>query len=98
MLSGFMVLVHVLISGLMFIDEDSHYKHHDYAGFQGATIVLIRLIMLAGFVWGVRTTFRRVKQSAKPFLRTFTVAGCFYLSSFPVLFVVSYLLDPYVRA
>jgi p-aminobenzoyl-glutamate transporter AbgT len=50
----FVILIHVVIGALMFIDNEEHHKFHDYSGIQGLVLCIFRVFMFIGFIYGLR--------------------------------------------
>lgn len=50
-LAVFIVILHMLIVALTFIDDDEHHKFHDFSGIQGIVLIIIRLIIYGVFLW-----------------------------------------------
>jgi len=48
----FVLMVHMMITALTFVDDDEHHKYHDFSGVQGIIIVILRLILLSAFLYG----------------------------------------------
>lgn len=94
---GGTVLIHVLIAALTFIDNGEHHKYHDFEGFQGLLLVLLRLGMFGFFQYKVRETLKVVARKNIPFMKGFIVSSSIYMLSFPLFWLVSYLLNPHMR-
>ena len=43
------LLVHVVVVALTFIDIDASHKYHDFAGIQGWCLIVLKLIIFAYF-------------------------------------------------
>ena len=53
MIGVFCMVIHLMIAGLTFVDDGEHHKYHDYSGLQGGFLVFLRLLLLAGFYYGL---------------------------------------------
>ena len=93
----FSLVVHVMIAGLTFVDDGEHHKYHDFSGFQGAFLVFLRLLLLAGFFYGISETRKEIPRHTQGFLSALSVTGTLYMLGFPFLYAVSYVCEPYVR-
>lgn len=45
------VMVHVLVSALTFIDVDATHKYHDFSGIQGWVLLLVKVGLFAYFCY-----------------------------------------------
>ena len=61
----FIVVMHAIIGGLIFLDSEEHHKYHDYSGVQGILLCLFRVLMFAGFLFGIKTTRSDLKENKK---------------------------------
>ena len=52
----FILVIHCLIGGLIFLDSEEHHKWHDYQGVQGVLLCVFRVIMFAAFIYGLQQT------------------------------------------
>jgi hypothetical protein len=75
----FVVMIHLLIAGLTYIDDDEHHKYHDFGGVQGIILMFLRLIIFAAFVYGVRETAKKANNKQKDFLWNLTFSASFYI-------------------
>ena len=91
------VLIHATIAGLTALDKDEYHKYHDYSGVQGFMLVFIRIVVFIIFWIGIKMSSKDIKNKQMGFLRLFTVAGSFYILSFPILYIISYIWEPWVR-
>lgn len=89
--------VHLLIGLLTFIDAGEAHKYHDYEGFQGLLLVLIRIGVFAYFLIKVQETMKQVAKKNLTFMKGFIISGSIYMLSFPIFWVISYLLNPHMR-
>jgi hypothetical protein len=49
----FVLVIHTLIGGLIFLDNEEHHKWHDYQGVQGVLLCVFRIIMFGAFIYGI---------------------------------------------
>ena len=47
----FVIIMHLAIVGLSYIDNDQYHKFHDFGGIQGFILIVFRLILYAAFVY-----------------------------------------------
>lgn len=48
--------VHLVAGALVFVDDDGHHKFHDFAGYQGLALMVMKICILAYFAWTVLAT------------------------------------------
>uniref|UniRef100_A0A7S3NVD6 GPR180/TMEM145 transmembrane domain-containing protein n=1 Tax=Euplotes crassus TaxID=5936 RepID=A0A7S3NVD6_EUPCR len=92
----FIVMIHLLIGALTYIDDESHHKYHDFGGVQGVILVLLRVVIYGVFLYGIKETSNSANNKQKSFLWSLTVSATIYILSFPFLWVVSMITDRYV--
>jgi hypothetical protein len=90
-------VVHAMIAGLTYINNDAEDKFHDYQGIQGLIIILLRIGLFIYFLFGIRSTAKAARQKAKPFLRFFTITATIYMLALPIMFMIGLVLAPYLR-
>lgn len=84
-LGCFVCVFQTCMTFLTVIDDGAHHKYHDYGGFQGFSLVVMRLMLWSIFVFGVLTHIGKIKKKAKPLLKALSVAGTIYMLAFPAL-------------
>ena len=94
---GATVGVHILIGILTVIDNGEAHKYHDFAGFQGFLLILIRIGIFGYFLFKVQETMKEVPQKNLRFMKGFIVSASIYILSFPLFWFVSYMLNPHMR-
>lgn len=85
---------HLMIAVLTIIDKDEKHKYHDYGGVQGFLIVLARIGLFAGFLIGLCKTKQHLSKKQHGFLRGLGVSGTLYMMSFPLFYILSYIVEP----
>jgi len=60
-------MVHVMCGALSYIDQDAHHKYHDFHGWVGCALVLIKFIIAGIFAWFAAYNNEKIKKQAKPF-------------------------------
>ena len=91
----FVIMIHLLIGALTYIDDDEHHKYHDFGGVQGVILMFIRFIIFGVFVYGVKDTGKSANVKQKQFLWSLTVAASIYILSFPILWLFSMNMQKY---
>lgn len=91
-------VMHVLLVGFGKIKDDASYKFYENEGIVGWVLLVLRLLLLAWFIWGVKET-RKESGASKLvyFLHKFLIAGVIYFLSYPLVFVITGLFPPYMR-
>lgn len=92
----FIIMIHLLIAALTFVDDAESHKYHDFGGLQGVVLIVIRFIIYAIMVYGVKETSRTATEKQKQFLRTLLVSASIYILSFPFLWLISFIVQPYI--
>lgn len=75
----FVIMIHLLIAALTYIDDEEHHKFHDFGGVQGVILMVLRLIIFAAFVYGIKETGKKANNKQKDFLWNLTVSASFYI-------------------
>lgn len=94
---GLILGTHLVLAGLTMIDDGEAHKYHDFSGFQGLLLVLIRIGLFVFFLYKVQYTMKIVPRKNLPFMKGFIISSSIYMISFPLLWFVSYLLNPHYR-
>ena len=93
----FVCLVQSAMTFLTVIDDGAHHKYHDYGGFQGFILVLLRIFTWIIFVYGIVANIKKVKKKAKPLIKALSVAGSLYMMAFPFLWFLCYIIPAYMQ-
>lgn len=89
--------IHIVIGLLTVIDNGEAHKYHDFEGFQGLLLILMRVGIFAYFLFSVQETIKQVAKKNLTFMKGFIVSGSIYMLSFPLFWMISYLLNPHMR-
>lgn len=92
----FVVMIHLLIAALTYVDDAEHHKYHDFGGLQGIVLIVIRFITYAIFMYGISDTMTQAKEKQRQFLRSLRFSASLYFLSFPILWLLSFFVQPYV--
>jgi hypothetical protein len=80
-------VLHVLLVGFGKIKDDASFKFYENEGVIGWILLILRLMLLAWFVWAVKETSKEAPGAKLVnFLQKFLVAGVFYFISYPLVF------------
>lgn len=92
----FIGMIHLLIAALTYVDDAEHHKFHDFGGLQGIVLIVIRLVIYGVFLYGIQDTKTTADRKQKEFLNNLRLSASLYILSFPVLWIISFLVEPYV--
>ena len=93
------LLAHIIIVALTFVDVDASHKYHDFAGLQGWCLVGVKTILFLYFLWcnceSKNTAKKRKDQLA--YLESLLIIGAAYLLAVPATILTTFLFEPYER-
>ena len=55
------IMVHVMVSALTFIDVDATHKYHDFSGVQGWVLFLTKVLLWAYFAYQHKETSKKIE-------------------------------------
>ena len=55
-IGALIIMVHIVITALTFVDVDASHKYHDFAGIQGWILFTIKMAIWAFFIYRHRQT------------------------------------------
>lgn len=90
-------IIHMMIIGLSKLTDDESHKFHQYGGFVGWIIVVLRLGMFIYFLFGIRDTLNAAREKVKIFIYKFTVFGSVYFLAFPIILFITAFIADYVQ-
>lgn len=90
-------LVQSCATFLTVIDDGAHHKYHDYGGWQGMILVVMRIILYVIFMVGVCRHLGKLKKKPNDFLKAMSVAGTLYMITFPILWFLSFVVAAQYR-
>lgn len=91
------VMVHVMVSALTFVDIDATHKYHDYAGIQGFVLFACKLILFAAFTWQFLTHKDTVQKKQRSYYNKLYFVGSGFMLAIPMSIITSYMFAPYER-
>lgn len=47
------VAIHLVLAAMTYIDFDASHKYHDFAGVQGWVLILLKIILLALYLYSI---------------------------------------------
>eukprot|EP00357_Protocruzia_adherens_P012514 CAMPEP_0115009516 /NCGR_PEP_ID=MMETSP0216-20121206/22674_1 /TAXON_ID=223996 /ORGANISM="Protocruzia adherens, Strain Boccale" /LENGTH=443 /DNA_ID=CAMNT_0002377369 /DNA_START=301 /DNA_END=1632 /DNA_ORIENTATION=+ len=94
MLVAFSQIVFYVIGSV----HQREYRYHDFEGWHGVVIAIIKIAIFAYFVYCVVETLQQNASQAKTvFLRKFSGVCTLYLLSFPLMLMMAPVWAPYLR-
>ncbi|KAF4682363.1 hypothetical protein FOZ60_010665 [Perkinsus olseni] len=94
----FMVaIIHILIVGFGKVKDDASYKFYENEGVAGYLLSVMRLCLLAWFLWAINRTGKQASPKLKYFLNKFSAVGILYFLSYPMLIISTDLWPPHYR-
>lgn len=85
------------VAFLGYLDHGEHHKFHDYSGWPGVFLILIRFAIYTLFILRANDTERLMPKRHTQFFRRLKFAGSVYILSFPFFYFVSWMVQPYLR-
>lgn len=105
----FVLMIHLMITALTFVDDDEYHKYHDFSGIQGIIIVILRLLLFTAYSYGFYSTLNESTKKKhmieaksgfsmwnSPFIKGRVIEGI-YILAYPLLWVLSVFVTPYAR-
>ena len=67
-IGALVIMIHVVVAALTFVDIDASHKYHDFAGIQGWVLLALKVSIFAYFYWCHSKTRRAIEtRSARYF-------------------------------
>lgn len=90
-------MVHIVVSGLTFIDIDETHKYHDFAGVQGWVLFAVKLCLWLYFSYCFIETRETISARKKSYLKLLFISGSSYLLAVPICMLATFMFAPYER-
>jgi len=91
------VVIHLTLAAMTYVDFDDYHKFHDFAGIQGLVLILFKLGLFAYYLYLVRVNRNKIPRKAEKFYKTFLIFGNIYMLDVPLTILASYMFPPYQR-
>jgi len=93
------LMVHVFIVALTFVDIDASHKYHDFSGGQGWCLFAVKTILFFYFYYCCSESKSASKKckSQLAYLESLLLIGSAYLLAVPVTILTTFLFEPYER-
>ena len=98
-MSALVLMVHIILVALTFVDMDASHKYHDFAGVQGWCLVVLKTILFGYFFYCIYDSKSQTakKLDQKAYLDTLLRLGAAYLLAVPASVFTSLMFEPYER-
>lgn len=91
------IVIHLVLAAMTYVDFDAHHKYHDYAGIQGWVLIFFKFGLFAYYLYCIRSNRDKIPKRSEKFYRAFTLLGTVYMLSVPFTIFASYFFQPYNR-
>ena len=89
------IVVHLTIAAMTYVDVDAYHKYHDYAGIQGWVLIFFKLGLFVYYYYCYRQSREKIPNRAKRFYKAFVSFGGIYMLSVPLTIFACYLFPSY---
>ena len=98
-MTALVLMVHIILVALTFVDLDASHKYHDFAGVQGWCLVFLKTILLFYFLYCIydSETQSKKERAKLKYLSQLRLLGATYLLAVPVSVLMSFMFEPYER-
>lgn len=86
---------HVFMVTFSKVKDESSYKYHENEGVIGWILLLVRMLIYAWFLYGVRSSAAESGRALKLFLGKFRFSGSIYFLSAPAMFLLTQCFPAY---
>lgn len=91
------IIIHLTLAAMTYVDFDAHHKYHDFAGVQGWVLIFLKLGLFAYYIYCIKSKWDKIPKRAEKFYITFTFLGGIYMLAVPFTIFASFLFQPYNR-
>ena len=92
-----MVVVHLVLGAMTYVDFDAYHKYNDFAGIQGYVLMFLRICLFAYYVYCFTSNKDSIPRRSIEFYRPFFVLGCAYFMIVPFSIIAQNFFEPYNR-
>ena len=96
-LVALVVIIHIMLAALDYVDIDASHKYHDYAGLQGLFLIGTKISLAIYFIYKMHQVGKTVEKRSLKYHNTLWTLGICYLSAVPMSILFSYMSAPYSR-
>jgi hypothetical protein len=94
---GFALALNGLIAIFTYLDNGESHKFHDFSGWPGLCLVIVRVMVYLYFILRCNETAGQVNKKHSVFFNQMRFAGTLYFLAFPALYGITFLIQPYLR-
>jgi hypothetical protein len=91
------VMVHVMVAALTFVDIDETHKYHDFSGVQGWVLLVTKLALWAFFAYQHQRTKAKIEERSRPYFQFLFYTSSAYLMAIPLSILSTFMFAPYER-
>jgi hypothetical protein len=96
-IAAMVIMVHVIMSALTFVDLDASHKYHDFAGIQGFIMYALKMLIWLCFLWHWNYTNKTIERRSLTYFKMFLFGASAYLLAVPISITASWFYEPYER-
>ena len=96
-IGSIVIVIHLVLAAMTYIDFDAQHKYHDYAGIQGFVLIGFKFGIFAYYLYLFLQTKDSIPNRAQSFYRQFVLLGGIYMLAVPFTIFASYFFEPYNR-
>lgn len=91
------IVIHLTLAAMTYVDFDDYHKYHDFAGIQGWVLILFKLGLFAYYHYLIRVNRNKIPRKSEKFYKAFLFFGNIYMLDVPLTIFASYLFPPHQR-
>ena len=95
--SSILIVIHLILAALTYIDVDAYHKYHDFSGVQGFVLLTLRLGLFGYYIYCFYVNKDKIPGRQLRIYRRFILLGFFQFMAVPSAVVMSYFFAPYNR-
>ena len=98
-MTALVLMIHIILVALTFVDMDASHKYHDFAGVQGWCLVVLKALLYAYYLWCIYDSKEQSKKKKEhqAYISTLLTVGTVYLLAIPASVLISFIFEPYER-
>lgn len=91
------IMLHIVISALTFVDIDASHKYHDFAGIQGWVLFAIKIVIWTYFMFRHQQTKKTIEARQQSYFQILLVMGSAFMLAVPMSITTTVMFSPYER-
>jgi len=96
-IGSIVIVVHLVLAAMTYIDFDASHKYHDFAGIQGFVLIAFKFGLFAYYVYCYMQNRNQIPKRSQSFYRQFVLLGAVYMLAIPFTIFAAYFFEPYSR-